>query len=141
MVKIDNASFLGTSMATPAAAGIGLLLRQYFQDPQHKFWTAVCNPSYRTCQSFSPSGSLIKAILAHSGSPMILYNGGGSKDIPLGAPPDTFQGFGRITLNNVLPLRGKVTSFDLFVANAVNIGENTNLQYKINVQRSEIPLK
>jgi len=125
----------GTSMATPAAAGIGLLIRQYFLDVNHKFWTAICNPSYRSCKSFPPSGSLVKAILTHSGAGMQLFNGGGSNDISLGMPPDYYQGFGRISLMNVLPLKDKVTSFDLFIANAVNIVENSNLQYKINIQQ------
>jgi hypothetical protein len=30
----------------------------------------------------------------------------GSNNVPLGATPDSFQGYGRVTLSNVLPLKG-----------------------------------
>jgi hypothetical protein len=46
----------GTSMATPVAAGVALLLRQYFMDDS--FWNRFCNKKYRFCSggSFVPSG-------------------------------------------------------------------------------------
>ncbi len=131
----------GTSMASPAAAGNALLVRQYFQDPNKKFWTAVCNSGYPFCRSFTPSGALVKAILVHSGVGMTLFNGGDQYDVPLGPPPDYMQGFGRIGLMNVLPLRNVITSFDLFVADAVNIRENSKIQLTVNVLHRNIPLK
>lgn len=128
-------------MATPAAAGIALLVRQYFMDPNSKFWTAVCNRSYRSCKSFSPSGPLVKAILVHSGRKMKLFDGGGSYDVLLGSPPDNIQGFGRVSLFQVLPLKDWLTSFDLFVADSVNIPENDDVTYIVNIASSDIPLK
>ncbi len=132
---------LGTSMATPAAAGTAILIRQYFMDQSNKFWTAICNTGYRSCKSFIPSGPLIKAICIHSGNKMKMYNGGGSNSIPLGTPPDYMQGFGRLSLYRVLPLKGWLTSFDLFVADAVNIQENSKIVYKVQINSSSQPLK
>lgn len=128
-------------MATPGAAGIALLVRQYFIDSASKFWRAICNINYRSCKSFIPSGPLIKAIFTHSGKKMSLFDGGGSYDVSLGAPPDYIQGFGRLSLFQVLPLKGWLTSFDLFVADAVNIQENTQIVYNVQVSSSTQPLK
>jgi hypothetical protein len=61
-------------MAAPSAAGIALLVRQYFADSAHKFWLAVCKSTYLFCKSFQPSGMLNKAILLHSGSQMAIFN-------------------------------------------------------------------
>lgn len=124
-------------MAAPTAAGNALLLRQYFQDPDHKFWLAVCSSLHSACrQNFSPSGALLKALLLHSGSAMTLYNGGGSEDVPLsGPPPDRYQGYGRVTLANVLPLPGVYTKFSLFVEDDVELAEYTTATYSIVVAK------
>ena len=127
-------------MATPAAAGNGILIRQYFMDPNGKFWRAVCNTAYRSCKSFTPSGPLIKGIAIHSGSRMTKLNGGGDYDVYLGAPPDFIQGFGRISLFRALPLKG-VSNFDLFVADAVNIQENNRIGYNLQIVNSSLPLR
>ena len=124
----------GTSMATPGAASSALLVRQYFIDTNQTFWRAKCKTSYRSCKSFSPSGMLTKAILLHSGRPMSLFDCGAAS-VSLGAPPDNIQGFGRISLSNVLPLKAAKTNFDLFVADAVNIGENSNINYLVTLAR------
>jgi hypothetical protein len=127
----------GTSMATPAAAGIGLLVRQYFMSPSSAFWAGHCNLANSFCRAFTPSGVLVKAVLLQSGSAMRMFDGGGantygithlldcmltpaslpfhassagSNDVILGAPPDQFQGYGRVTLSNVLPLTGAYLS-------------------------------
>jgi hypothetical protein len=69
----------GTSMATPAAAGIALLVRQYFMSSNSSFWTGRCNPADKFCGAFTPSGVLVKAILLHSGSAMSKFDGGGTE--------------------------------------------------------------
>lgn len=128
-------------MASPSAAGTGALVRQYFSDGSGNFWTGVCKSVYRSCKAFSPTGYLIKGILIHSAMQMSLFNGGGTFDIPLGPPPDFMQGFGRVGLLTALPLKGSpLTSFDLFVADAVNIAENSQILYTVNVERADQPL-
>lgn len=72
---------------------------------------------------------------------MKMFAGGGSKNVPLGQSPDFTQGFGRIGLMNVLPLRGVYQNFDLFVADAINIKEHEQLLGKITVSNSNFPLR
>jgi hypothetical protein len=127
-------------MAAPGAAGYGMLIRQYFQDPQGKFWRAVCNSAYRSCKGFVPSGTLVKAIAIHSGSKMSKFDGGGSQDVNLGNPPDFIQGFGRLSIFRSLPLKG-VYNYDLFVADAVNIQENNQITYNLEITDSRIPVR
>lgn len=127
-------------MASPAAAGNAALVRQYFSDSSGKFWSGSCKSAYRSCRSFNPTGYLIKAVIIHSGVQMSLFNGGGEYDIQLKKPPDFMQGFGRIGLQTVLPLKGVISGFDLFVADAVNIGENSVIGYVVDVGTENKPL-
>jgi hypothetical protein len=127
-------------MASPAAAGTAALVRQYFMDSSQRFWTGVCKSTYRSCRPFTPTGYLVKSIMIHSGIQMTLYNGGGQYDVKLKSPPDFMQGFGRIGLHTVLPLKGVISSFDLFVADGVNVGENSKVEYNINITTANKPL-
>ncbi len=129
-------------MASPSAAGAAALVRQYFTDNDGKFWTKKCRKIYQSCKKFTPSGVLVKAILLNSGTAMTLFNGGGSQDVPLGNPPDYTQGFGRITLSNVLPLQG-TNIFDLFVDDGRVLGENSQVGYAIRLlkQSVQMPIK
>ena len=133
----------GTSMAAPAAAGSALLVRQYFVDKNSQFWLAMCDSTYTSCSSdgFKPSGVLVKAILLHAGEKMILWNGaqGGGEDVPLGAPPDFSQGYGRISFQNVLPLPNIYTNFDLFVDDLIKLKENDKKEYFIDIPSSSAP--
>lgn len=133
--------YIGTSMATPAAAGAALLARDYFMTANTNFWAGVCKSGYRFCGPFTPSGVLIKALLVSSGSQMALYHGGGPDDIPLGEPPDTMQGFGRVTLANVLPLKGVYQSFDLFVDDLHVLAPNQAVTYSVSVSNTSVPLR
>ena len=101
-------------MASPSAAGAAALIRQYFMDPTSVYWSAVCNQAYNYCQSFEPSGVLIKTMLLHSGTPMQQYWDVNNNLQPLSPPPDAIQGYGLINLSIVLPL-SNVETFDLFV--------------------------
>ncbi len=128
-------------MASPAAAGSAALVRQYFTDTSGKFWTGICKTSYRSCRAFTPTGYLVKAIIIHSGMQMALFNGGGEYDIQLKRPPDYMQGFGRIGLHTVLPLKGVISSFDLFIADAVNVAENSMVGYIIDIASANKPMR
>jgi hypothetical protein len=128
-------------MATPASAGAALLIRQYFMSTGSSFWAGVCNKEYAQCKPFTPSGVLVKALMIASGSTMSLYHGGGAKDVPLGAPPDFMQGYGRVTLSNVLPLKGVYTGFDLYVDDQRSITADQAIVYTVSVASNKVPLK
>ncbi|MEQ1569185.1 MAG: S8 family serine peptidase, partial [Myxococcota bacterium] len=74
----------GTSLASPAAAGLALIVRQYFEDGWYP--SAAANPS----DGWSPTSALVKAALLASTQPV---NGGFES-----------TGFGRPQLDTVLPL-------------------------------------
>ncbi|HSX62928.1 MAG TPA: S8 family serine peptidase [Tahibacter sp.] len=86
-------SMSGTSMATPTAAGLAALVREYLQ---RGFY-----PTGQKVQAnaiANPSGALIKAILISGAATM---TGTGA-----GAAPGQSQGFGRILLDNSLYFNG-----------------------------------
>lgn len=59
---------------------------------------------------------------------------------PLGLTPDFYQGFGRVTLRNTLPLPGVYEGFDLFVDDLRYISAGQTLQYTAKVAKSDVPL-
>lgn len=138
----DILSMAGTSMATPAAAGAAATIRQYFQDTS--FWAQMCNKTYSKCGTFTPKGATIKAMLIGSGHPMTDYkpNGYDTKEpaAVLATPPDYYQGYGRISLQNVLPYTGIEEVIDLFVDELV-IESLTKVTYIVHVSDVSRPLK
>ena len=139
----DTTSKQGTSMATPAAAGAAAMLRQYLQDDGGKFWSKICHQSDSLCKKFTPSGTLLKAMMVHSGDAMTLYHDGNpDKNVELSksyGQPDNYQGFGRVQLSNVIPLPGK-TSFQLTLRDNVDISEKTTMSHHFKVTDSSQPL-
>ncbi len=135
----------GTSMATPVAAGAALLVRQYFMDIEQKFWTANCRSDYASiCKGIVPSGVFVKAAIIHSGANSMAVNSNddyySNEDISLGSVPDNFQGYGRIFLQNVLPLKG-LAEFDLFFDDLRVLQEDSEIIYTVEIQKSDRPLK
>ena len=130
----------GTSMATPAVAGNAALIRQYFIDTS--FWETTCNSAYSKCSAFNPRGATVKAMLIHSGEAMDEYPGGDTEgDIALATTPDFLQGFGRVSLQNVLPLSGTtVSGLDLFV-DEISMSSFKTTTYTVTVTGSASPLK
>jgi hypothetical protein len=132
----------GTSMATPAAAGAAATVRQYFMDSA--FWAAMCNQSYPKCGVFSPKGATVKAMLIGSGHAMTDYktNGYDTKEpaANLGSPPDYYQGYGRVSLQNVLPYTGIEEVTDLFVEELV-MSSLSKVTYSVTVADVSRPLK
>jgi hypothetical protein len=80
----------GTSMASPATAGVGMLIRQYFTDGYYP--SGVATPS----NGFTPSGALLKAALINSAVDMA----------PAGYPSNA-EGWGRILADNALYFFGE----------------------------------
>ncbi len=83
----------GTSMATPAAAGLGALIRQYYTDGFYPSGAAV--PS----DGFAPSAALVKATLLNSARQMLAP--------AAGTIPGNCQGWGRILLDDALFFPGQ----------------------------------
>ncbi len=81
----------GTSMATPGAAGLTALIRQYYTDGWYPSGSAV------GADGFTPSAALLRATLVNSGESMT----------GAGAVPDNCQGWGRVLLENALYFSGQ----------------------------------
>jgi hypothetical protein len=75
----------GTSMASPAVAGVGALVRQYYTDGYYP--GGLPNPG----GGFSPSGALVKATI---------FNSGADLDAP--GYPGVREGWGRVLIDNSL---------------------------------------
>ncbi|HMG20575.1 MAG TPA: S8 family serine peptidase, partial [Kofleriaceae bacterium] len=86
-------SMSGTSMASPGAAGLAALVRQYYSDGFYPTGAAV------TGGGFAPSAALVKATLLNSTQAM---TGTGA-----GPVPDACQGWGRVLLDNALYFAGQ----------------------------------
>ncbi len=86
----NTRSMSGTSMATPAAAGLAALVRQYYEDGWYP--SGVASPG----DALPPSAALVKASLVNSAADMA----------GAGAIPDDCQGWGRVLLDDVLYFDG-----------------------------------
>ena len=142
---------VGTSMASPSAAGAAALIRQYFMDANFYATTAEITAAegmdapkelanQALANAFAPSGMLVKAVILHAGTKMSRYHKEGHNDIILGNPPDQYQGYGRINLGDVLPLKG-YNKVNLFVRDLERIYENGKMKYEAYVQDTSIPFK
>lgn len=104
----------------------------------------MCRSSYTSCAAFSPKGATVKATLIHSGHLMDEYIGSsGSTKEPttqLSATPDSFEGFGRVSLQNVLPYTNIETVLDLFVEE-LTMTTLQKISYTVTVTDTSRPLK
>ena len=132
----------GTSMATPLTAGTALLVRQYYENST--FWQANCATGYSTCVSgaFSPSGYLVKATILHSGEAITRY-AAPVDDLPvvLGQTPDIYQGYGYVTLSNVLPIDSLDQNWNLIVHDNLAVAEGETMTWEITVPDDGAPLR
>jgi len=87
----NTISMSGTSMASPAAAGFGALVRQYYTDGYYPTGAPV------TANRFTPTAALVKATLLNSARQMT----------GAGAIPNNCQGWGRILLDDALFFPGQ----------------------------------
>ncbi|HKE16344.1 MAG TPA: S8 family serine peptidase [Kofleriaceae bacterium] len=94
----NTISMSGTSMASPAAAGLGALVRQYYTDGFYPTGAAV------TANRFTPSAALVKGTLLNSARQMT----------GAGVIPSNCQGWGRILLDDALFFPGQART--MFVA-------------------------
>ena len=92
----------GTSMATPAVAGMAAVVRQYFTEGYY-YTTPFSGGSFNdSTQGFVPSGALLKAVLVAAGTKVSYVYYSQSSKYPLSAYPSNDQGYGRVQLNSVL---------------------------------------
>jgi len=89
-----NAQSSGTSMATPTAAGLGALVRQYFTDGFYPAGFA------RSADGFEPTAALIKAVLIASAVDL------STRGCPEEPIPSRDQGWGLIQLDTALAFEG-----------------------------------
>lgn len=92
----------GTSMATPAASGCAILVRDFFQRGFYPSGAAVAG------NGFSATAALVKAVLLVSARDMTGAGTGGSR-------PNFNQGFGRLTLDDALWFQGDPESQRLLI--------------------------
>jgi M6 family metalloprotease-like protein len=92
----------GSSMATPAIAASGALVRQYFTEGFYPSGTR------QPANGFTPSGALLKAMLLNSTRAMNGTDANGSA-APLVGYPSNLGGWGRLVLSDALFFAGTST--------------------------------
>lgn len=135
-------------MASPTAAGIAVLVREYFL-------TGFYPSGRRTLSDgFNPSGALLKAMLVQSGARMdrIVDDRGDSQTIT--EYPSNTQGYGKIIIGNVLNfgkaadeeflslfVRGGATPLDKYYVSFSNLGEEHKYSFKTGPSESQHPIR
>ncbi|MBI2568352.1 MAG: S8 family serine peptidase [Candidatus Schekmanbacteria bacterium] len=127
----------GTSMATPAAAGAALLVRQYFEDGYYP--EGVASTTGRA--AMNPSGALVKAVLVNATRNM---DGDSAKQnltgTEAGGRPNNDQGWGRLALDDALYFCGD--DHHLFIDdNAEGVATAGTVSYTVQVNDPGKPLK
>lgn len=108
----------GTSMACPAATASAVLTRQFLK--QGRIFDGNANANY----AINPSGALLRALLISSSVDMTGTAG----------YPSAREGFGRILLDNALPLPGdarRTIVRDVRNASGLTTGQSTNYTFKV----------
>lgn len=117
----------GTSMACPAVAGAGLLVRQYYREGYYPSGAAV------PADGFIPSGALIKATLINS-----------AVDVTgIAGFPSTREGWGRVLLENALYFIGDVRRLIVLAdrRNAAGMTTGQVATHNFTVSNSSQPLE
>lgn len=123
----------GTSYAAPAIAAYGAIVRQYFTEGWYP--TGTNQPH----NAFTPSGTLLKAMLLNSTVDM---NGFDEDGASLAGYPTNMEGWGRLLLENSLYFNGdpiNLSVWDVRHANGLCSGESHN--YNFTVEDINQPLK
>jgi hypothetical protein len=122
--RFAYASYSGTSMATPAAAGALAIVRQYLAEGWYPTGAPVA------ANAFSPSAALLKAIAV----------GSAVNDVLGFAAPDNNVGWGRLDLDQVLYFPGD-SSRTLLVDAAPGLLDREYAEYQVMVRDASQPLR
>lgn len=117
-------SMSGTSMATPGAAGLTALIRQYYTDGFYPGGSA------NVANAFTPSAALMRATLVHAGENM-----SGATVMP-----SNCQGWGRVTLDGALYFPGDARRLWVRDASPGMAASGTEQQYTLDAVAGQ-PLK
>ena len=120
----NYASYSGTSMATPAAAGALALARQYLVEGWYPTGTPVAE------NALEPSAALLKAMAMNSGT----------NDVPGQFAPDNHVGWGRIALDDVLYFPGDARRL-LLVDAKDGLVDRQYVEYEVHVTDPSQPLE
>lgn len=114
-----TANLTGTSMASPAVAGTGALVRQYYADGYYPSGVAIPG------DGFTPSGALIKATLLNSAVDMTGISG----------YPSNQEGWGRVLADNALYFNGDtrrlVVLSDIRNAEGLTTGQSNEHSFQV----------
>ncbi|TVQ30272.1 MAG: hypothetical protein EA376_13450 [Phycisphaeraceae bacterium] len=109
----------GTSMACPAVAGTGMLVRQYYMEGFYP--TGAANID----DAFTPSAALVKATLLNSAQRMTGVSG---------PYPGNLQGWGRLQADTSLHFPGDSRTLivhDVFNANGLDTAETDEYEFEV----------
>ena len=111
-------SMSGTSMAAPAVAGAGALVREYFEEGWYPTGTSRAEDAVR------PTGALVKAVLLNSAVDMTGVAG----------YPSDREGWGRVLLENALYFQGDTRGLivrDVRMAEGLSTGDREVISFGV----------
>eukprot|EP00475_Leptophrys_vorax_P009652 TRINITY_DN1638_c0_g1_i1.p1 TRINITY_DN1638_c0_g1~~TRINITY_DN1638_c0_g1_i1.p1 ORF type:complete len:840 (+),score=182.44 TRINITY_DN1638_c0_g1_i1:279-2522(+) len=124
----------GTSMATPTISSSALLVREYFMKGYYP--SGAANPN----DSYTPSAALVKAVLINGAVGLTGVLNSDGTVTKFGSPPDYYQGFGRVNLDNSLPFKDSsmialdyksVSQGDVFQFNVTVLSSSKSLVFTL----------
>lgn len=111
---IQGDPFQGTSMATPAVAGMALNVRQYFADGYYPLGESGGD-------ALAPSAALVKAVLVNS-----------TADMSVADIPNNNEGWGRILMDNALYFSGDTRELIVEdIADGLATGETWTREFEV----------